>query len=147
MKNPVLRYVNLAARLLPRPSTAHGMEALLLLLLLYSSSAFGQRPDTLALSTADTANGNDTITFVARFSKRAATKDGYYVGPYVVVLEDSIADRLDGKQVRLTGSYYVVPGLGHQPQRTDERGEPIIMQGRAEDKGHVVITRIEEVPE
>ena len=101
----------------------------------------------LTPSTSDTASGKDTITFVARFSKHAATKDGYYVGPYVVVMDDTVADRLDGKQVRLTGRYYVVPGLEHQPKRTDESGEPIIMQGRAEDKGHVVITRIEEVPE
>jgi hypothetical protein len=112
-------------------------------MLLTASGVYGQQPDTL-VAAGDTAR---TISFVARFDKRAATKDGYYLGPYVVVLDERDADRFDGKQVRVTGRYHVVPGLEHQPPRTDERRDPIIMQGRAEDKGHVVVTRIEEVPE
>lgn len=121
-----------------------------LLLALPVACAQSQAP-TVATTPVDTATAsstNDTtITFVARFAKQAVTKDGYYVGPYVITLDDSLADRYDGKLVRLTGRYHVVPGLDHQPPQVDEHGDTIVMQGRAEDVGHVEVTGIELVPE
>lgn len=114
------------------------------LLLLAAPCLYGQRPGTTPQQVGDTTN---TISFVTRFHKAAATKDGYYVGPYVVVLDDRDAERFDGKQVRITGTYYVVPGLDHGPVRLDEHGDTLIMQGRADDTGHVVVTGIEPVPE
>jgi len=59
-------------------------------LLLATPRLYGQARDAMAQQASNTTN---TISFTARFDKNNATKDGYYVGPYVVVLDPKDAER------------------------------------------------------
>jgi len=121
------------------------MRTLVISVLLFVASfSYGQQADTTVQQVSDTTG---RFTFTARFDKRSATKDGYYVGSYVVVLDPKDAERFDGKLVRLTGTSYVVPGLNDTLTQYDSHGDPIILQGRSEDTIHFIVDHIELVPE
>lgn len=88
-------------------------------------------------------NTSDTATFITRFDKANATKDGYYLDGYVVEISDSLAQKLDKKTIRVSGKISVVNGLNHTPKEYDKNGNEIIMQGRAEDCKHIYDPLIE----
>ena len=81
---------------------------------------------------------DSTTTVEGVFLLSNATKDGFYFQDYVVVLDDSVAQRIDGKRVRLTGKVVIIPGIG---SGVNERGEAV--QGRQGDTRKLIQPQVE----
>lgn len=83
-------------------------------------------------------SSTDMVSFTTVFNSKSATKDGYYLEGYVVVIQDDVAKTLEGKKIKVTGKYHVVKGIGEQPNKNGE-----ISQGREEDTKHIANPKIE----
>ena len=73
------------------------------------------------------------------------TKDGYYLGGYLVNIDHLQAKKLDGKKIRVSGTVTIIEGLESQQQERDPAGNPIMKQGRAKDIRFIADPRIEVV--
>lgn len=89
-------------------------------------------------SSSPNMQDSETVTFTTHFSLSSATKDGFYMEGYVVELSDSMANAMDGKNVRVTGKVTVVPGIG---SGLNEKGEAV--QGRQGDTQRISNPQIE----
>jgi len=72
------------------------------------------------------------ISFIAKFDERKATKDGYYLGGYVVNIDNAQAKLLKGKTIKITGKVSVEKGMDNN-KNTDSP----ISQGRSRDTKHI----------
>ncbi|MCX6182211.1 MAG: hypothetical protein NT150_09815 [Bacteroidetes bacterium] len=115
-------------------------ELIALILLLVTSYTYGQQTDTTNLQVTETEN---VVTFIEVFHKNQATKDGYYLGNYIVNITDDQARKLDGKKIKVSGKFYVVKGLDTLPKEKNKNGEIIHKQGRKEDTKHIPFPTIE----
>ena len=113
------------------------IRVLIFLILLSSTSIYSQQTDSVKQNIKDTAN---IITIVVTFDKNTATKDGYYLGGYVIDLNinPEQAKRLNGKRLKITGKLFIEKGLANQPKEYNNKGEVIIKQGRAKDTKHIL---------
>ena len=117
------------------------MRQIITILFLFATSyAYSQQTDTTTRKNKGTAN---RVTFIAVFHENQATKDGYYIGNYIVEISDEQARQLDGKKIKVTGKLYIVKGLDSQPREYDKNGDLIIKQGRKEDTKHISSPTIE----
>lgn len=120
-------------------------KLIILLLMLAPDYSHAQIKETINQS-----NGKpDHITIKARFDKNAGTKDGYYLGDYIVDLNVSMkeAEKLDGKLLEITGELVVEKGLESQPREFNEKGTEITRQGRRSDTKHIIKTNFKVVRE
>jgi len=90
-----------------------------------------------AVSTPLMATG-DSVTVIAVFNKMNLTKDGYYVADYVVEISTKEAKKWDGKKVKITGILNIVSGPDQQTPQLDDKGNRLVVQGRAGDTKHIV---------
>jgi uroporphyrinogen-III decarboxylase len=84
-----------------------------------------------------------TVSFIVKFDKKNATKDGYYLGGYIVEVDYDQAKKLYGKKVKITGRVHIVKGLKSQPKEYDKNGNEIMEQGRQGDAKHILSPVIE----
>jgi hypothetical protein len=103
-----------------------------------------QQKDTLTNPKNDSGN---IVSFTTIFDKSNATKDGYYINEYVVELDYALAQKIDGKKIRITGKVHTVKGLNNQAKEYDSKGNEIMKQGRSEDKKHIASPTIEVLQE
>lgn len=89
----------------------------------------------------------NTVSFITKFNKENRTKDGYYLGDYVVDINSEMENKLDGKKIKITGKYYIENGLKNEPVQYDKNGKLIISQGRLEDTKHIISPNIEIIEE
>lgn len=82
------------------------------------------------------------VSFIIKFDRSAATKDGYYLNGYVVNISRRQAQKFDGKTISIKGRVTIVAGLGSQPKEYDTHGNEIIKQGRNEDTKYILSPRI-----
>ena len=78
----------------------------------------------------------DSVSFTTVLDIANATKDGIYLNGYVVNISYAEAQKLHGKNIRVSGKVTVVKGLENEPD-----GE--IMQGRQGDSYHIKDPKIE----
>lgn len=69
------------------------------------------------------------VTFTTTLKKENATKEGIYLDEYIVHLSKDSVLLLDGKEIEVTGKYFVVKGLAG----TEEK----IIQGRSGNRKHI----------
>ena len=106
------------------------MKVSLLLLLFGFVACFGQKPIS-------------TVSFIAIFDIKEATKDGYYLNGYVVTVDYEQAKKINGKKIKVTGELTIVKGLSNQPDEYDNEGKKIFKQGRELDTKHITNPSIE----
>jgi hypothetical protein len=92
-------------------------------------------------------NNNDTnlVSFIVKFDKRQATKDGYYLGGYVVGINYKQSKRLNGKTIRITGKVSIERGLDPRSSKSNQDGSTAAVQGRSGDTKHIESPVIEIV--
>lgn len=119
-------------------------KLIILLLMLASYNSHAQVKETIV---SQSNVKPDHITIEARFDKNAATKDGYYLGDYIVDLNVSMkeVEKLDGKLLEITGELVVEKGLESQPKKFNEKGKEITKQGRRIDTKHIINTNFKVV--
>ncbi|MES1222569.1 MAG: hypothetical protein ABUT20_44150 [Bacteroidota bacterium] len=117
-------------------------QAIALMFLFATMSVYCQQPGAEHYSKKDTSN---RVSFVVKFDKNNATKDGYYLGGYVVVIDYRQAQKLYGKKIRITGKVSVAKGLDSQPQEYDKNGELVVKQGRAGDTKYILSPAIKVI--
>ncbi len=88
------------------------------------------------------SNNTDTVSFIVKFDKRNATKDGYYLGGYVVNIDYNKAKKLNGKTIRITGKVSIEKSISSK-QNADSS---TIIQGRSKDIKHIESPIIEIIP-
>jgi len=113
-------------------------QLLAILFLLAAGQIFAQ---TNAMTSAVKGRSKQ-VSFVVKFDKNMATKDGYYLGGYVVDIDHNQAEKLDGKKIRITGKAVLVKGI-----KNDPGGKTPIRQGRDEDTKHILSPSIEIIKE
>ena len=116
------------------------MKLLLFILFCCSATSFlyAQQSRAKNQPVSDTAK---EITIIVKFNKNNGTKDGYYLGGYVVDLDinSKQVQRLNGKDLKITGKLFIEPGLATKPRGGYKKGEiTAIRQGRAIDTKHIV---------
>lgn len=89
-------------------------------------------------SITESSKNTEMVSFTTVFKNEFATKDGYYLGGYVVVIEDDLAETLEGKTIKITGKYHIVKGIEEQPNKNGE-----FSQGRVGDTKHIANPTIE----
>jgi len=107
----------------------------LLSFILFAATLYGQK------RTMTNQNSDSTVSFIVKFDKKNATKDGYYLGGYVVNIAYQQSKRLNGKTIKITGKVSVVQGLGPYNQNDTT---PVV-QGRMNDTKHIAAPIIEIV--
>ncbi len=120
------------------------MKSVNLILLFFTivSCVYSQQPGATHQPVTDTVN---TVTFITKFNKENRTKDGYYLGDYVVDINPDMESKLDGKKIKVTGKYYIENGLKSEPVQYDKDGKVIVLQGRWEETKHISSPIIEIV--
>lgn len=73
------------------------------LLVIFFLLAAGQVFAQTGATTSAVKGKPKQVSFVVRFDKNMATKDGYYLGGYVVDIDHNRAEKLNGKKIRITG--------------------------------------------
>jgi len=84
-----------------------------------------------------TAPAQETAEFTATIDSSYATKDGMYLGGYVVNIDYYEVRKLHGKKVRITGKVTIEKGLNEN--------DTIERQGRSGDTRHIESPVIEVV--
>ncbi|MBL0357376.1 MAG: hypothetical protein IPP72_11045 [Chitinophagaceae bacterium] len=105
-----------------------------ILLLLATNNILAQQADTAKEKNRDSSG---LVTFTVKFNKNTATKDGYYLGGYVVDINYAQAEKLHGKKIKITGRVAIEKGLENQPMEYDKEGRLIIKQGRLKNTRHI----------
>lgn len=117
---------------------------LILILSALSNVLLCQKPVTISGDEADSSN---IVSFTIEFKKEYATKDGYYLSGYVVLIDDAVAEKLDGKKIKITGVYHITERLKDELIEYDENGAIIYEQGRLNDAKHILSPDIEIIEE
>ena len=98
-------------------------------------------------SKATKAQKTDTNKFVSLTAKfdenKMIRKDGYLIDEYIVNISFDQAKMLDGKQIKVTGTYTIVKGLENEPREFDKDGNIIYKQGRLNDTKYINSPTIE----
>ncbi len=111
------------------------------LLLATALCSCAQQMKTAKNETTDTSKA---VTLTVKFDEAGmATKDGYYIDEYIVNISYDQAKLLDGKKIKITGTYTIVKGLDNIPKEYDKDGNEIIMQGRQGDTKHIESPTVE----
>ncbi len=84
-------------------------------------------------------NGIEYANFITVINKSNATKDGIYLNGYVVNLDYSEINKLNGKKVNVKGKISIVKGLDNE----NTNSEQIFRQGRQKDTKHILNPKIE----
>ena len=103
--------------------------------MLFTATMYGQK------KTVAKRNSDSTVSFIVKFDKKNATKDGYYLGGYVVNIDHGQSNRLNGKTIKITGKVSIVQGLDPY---TENDSTPLV-QGRMSDTKHIESPIIEIV--
>lgn len=103
-------------------------------ILLFTILFFACKQQSITEPSKDT----NMVSFTTVFKNEFATKDGYYLGGYVVVIEDALAKTLEGKTIKITGKCHIVKGIEEQPNKNGE-----FSQGRVGDTKHIANPTIE----
>ncbi len=74
---------------------------------------------------------NKTVSFTTTIDLRNATKEGIYLNGYVVNIPYDTLVKLQGKKVRIRGSYIIVSAVNNDTST-------VIAQGRSADVKHIV---------
>ena len=82
------------------------------------------------------------ISITTTFNINKATKDGYYLGDYVVNINSKEAQNLNGKTIKITGKYQIIKGLNSKSKKYN-KGEQIFEQGRQNDVKYISSPKIE----
>ena len=90
----------------------------------------------------ESENNTEFISIETPINLEYATKEGIYIGEYVVHIEYDKLEELDGKIVKISGDVSIVKGL---EKEFDKEGNEIISQGRSGDTKHIVNPIIEIV--
>ena len=117
-------------------------QVIILIPILFTVTLYGQK------RTAIKNNNNDTInlvSFTVKFDKKNATKDGYYLGGYVVNINYDLSNRLNGKNIKITGKVSIEKGLDSDASKHNTSDTFPIMQGRSGDTKHIESPIIEIV--
>ena len=103
------------------------MKIFLILVLLFSESDTAHFQEMVAYN----ASGSPRVSFTAIIDIRNATKDGIYVGGYVVNIPYDKILKLNGKTVRISGKVTIVKGISNAYE-----------QGREVDTKHILKPKI-----
>ena len=76
---------------------------------------------TTNLINGQTVKNANNVSFIITFDINKATKDGYYVGDYIININSEKAIKLDGKKIKITGKFQIVKGLKHKPKKYDKK--------------------------
>ena len=109
-------------------------QIMMLILSVVTISCHSQETDNAKYIIKDTSN---SVTFIAKFDIKNATKDGYYINDYIVEINYKDAKKLDCKKIKITGKVYILKGLNSMPKEYDKDGKVIINQGRDGDTKHI----------
>lgn len=112
-------------------------QLIILISISFSVTLYGQKATIFKDNNKDTAN---LVSFVVKFDKRAATKDGYHLGGYIASINYRIAKGLNGKTIKITGKVSIEKGIGG-----DVSDSFPIRQGRLKDTKHIESPIIEIV--
>jgi len=114
-------------------------QLIILIPLLFTVTLYGQKGTATRKTNSDTTN---LVSFIAKFDKTAATKDGYYLGGYVVNISYEQSKSLDGKTIKITGKVSIEKGLDSDTPKDTGRISAF-RQGRAKDTKHIESPTIE----
>lgn len=103
------------------------MKLVFILILIFSESD----SDYLRKLALCTSAGSSKVSFVAIIDIEKATKDGIYLGEYIVNIPYDRLIQLNGKTVRISGKVTVIKGVAD-----------IYEQGRATDRKHILKPKI-----
>jgi hypothetical protein len=103
------------------------MKTLFILILMFSKNDFAYFQKLTPCNSA----GSLKVSFIAIIDIENATKDGIYLGDYVVNIPYDKLVKLNGKTVRISGKVTVIKGISN-----------IYEQGRATDTKHILKPRI-----
>ena len=112
-------------------------QLIILFSILFTVTLYGQKKSVTKNNNSDTSN---LVSFIVKFDKRNATKDGYYLGGYIVNIDFGQVKRLNGKIIKITGKVSIEKGLG-----SDTSDNSPIRQGRLKDTKHIESPIIEIV--
>jgi len=112
------------------------MRQLIIILfpVLFTSTLYGQKNAGTKKQYNDTSK---LVSFIVKFDKKNATKDGYYLGGYVVNVPYKQSERLNGKTIKITGKVSIEKGLGSEASKQNENGNSPVVQGRLGDTKHI----------
>jgi len=113
---------------------------IILISTLSTATLYGQKNTVVKYNNHDTTN---FVSFIVKFDKKCATKDGYYLGGYVVNIDKSQSTRLNGQTIKITGKVSIEKGLGSEASKQNENGNSPVVQGRLRDTKHIESPTIE----
>ena len=113
-------------------------QLIMLIPILFAVTLHGQK--TIVIK-----NNDSLVSFIVKFDKKNATKDGYYLGGYVVNINYNQSKELNGKTIRITGKVSIEKGLDSDISKNNNSDTLPIRQGRLKDTKHIESPLIEIV--
>jgi len=117
-------------------------QLIILFHILFTVTLYGQKKTATKNNNSDTAN---LVSFIVKFDKRNATKDGYHLGGYVVNINYGQSKGLNGKTIKITGKVSIEKGLDSDTSKNNTSDNLPIRQGRLKDTKHIESPIIEIV--
>lgn len=91
------------------------------------------------MNKTQTINSNEYANFITVINKNNTTKEGIYLNGYIVNLDYSEINKLNGKKINIKGEVTIVKGLDSENTNSGQ----IYRQGRQKDTKHILNPEIE----